>query len=226
MDTIAEFLEAVKAGDRARVEELVALYPEVKRTNEGVSALMLSIYYGKSEITDYLLAQKQNLDIFEAAATGKVGQVISLIDVQPNRVNQFSPDGFTPLGLAAFFGQPEVVKVLLEKGATVNLAANNAQKVAPLHSAVAGKHMSIVEMLIKAGADVNAAQEGGFTPLHGAVENGMVEMIALLLTFGANRDATSANGKTLIMAKMIRIRYKTHVLLFKGGMCEHFYPPT
>lgn len=198
MDTIAEFLEAVKAGDRARVEELVGIYPEVKdaRTNEGVSSLMLSLYYGHQDITEYLLAHKQNLDIFEASALGKLGQVVSLIDAQPNRVNQFSPDGFTPLGLAAFFGQPEVVKALLERGANVNLAANNAQRVAPLHSAVAGRQMNIVEMLLQAGADVNAVQEGGFTPLHGAVENSMVEMIALLLTFGADRELVTSQGKT------------------------------
>ena len=78
-------------------------------------------------------------------------------------------DGFTALHLAAFFGQEEAAKVLLESGAELNLVARNASIiVTPLHSAAAGAHSAIVKLLLEHGADPNASQDGGFTPLHSA----------------------------------------------------------
>ncbi len=50
---------------------------------------------------------------------------------------------------------------------------------------MAGRNAEVVKLLIDAGADVNARQEGGFTPLMAAVQNGDAEIEALLRTAGA-----------------------------------------
>lgn len=104
-------------------------------------------------------------------------------------VDDRSPDGFTALHLAAFFGRPEVAWRLLDRGADPSLWATGGLHVQPLHSAVAGGHESIAAMLVDAGADVNAVQDGGFTPLMGAAQNGLDDTVALLLAHGADPNA-------------------------------------
>ncbi|MFC3918361.1 ankyrin repeat domain-containing protein [Deinococcus metalli] len=79
-------------------------------------------------------------------------------------MNAVSPDGFTPLGLASFFGRAEAAQVLLEAGADVHAVSRNPMQVQPLHSAVAGNHEALARVLVAAGADVNAEQADGFTP--------------------------------------------------------------
>src|SRR6185503_20618238 len=94
------------------------------------------------------------LNIFEAAASGRRDRVAALVDAQPAIVNAYADDGFQPLGLAAFFGHTGVVEFLLGRGAAVNSPSNNAQNVMPLHSAAAGRHLAIVNLLLDRGADV------------------------------------------------------------------------
>ena len=60
-------------------------------------------------------------------------------------MSEYAPDGFTPVALAAFFGQPAAVKALIAAGADVNAAAKNGLKVAALHAAVAGGKLDIVQ---------------------------------------------------------------------------------
>jgi uncharacterized protein len=111
-------------------------------------------------------------------------------------LDQFSVDGFQGLGLAAFFGQVEVVEYLIKSGAKVNIPSSNPMHVQPLHSAVAAHHMQISEMLLEAGANVNAVQQDGYTPLHVAAANGQIEMVQLLLCFGAKKNVHLDDGRT------------------------------
>jgi ankyrin repeat protein len=100
-------------------------------------------------------------------------------------VDDRSADGFTALHLAAFFGQPAVARLLLERGADPNPWASGDLRVQPLHSAVAGDHAEVAEMLVLGGADIDAAQRLGYTPLMGAAQNGMAATVELLLARGA-----------------------------------------
>lgn len=192
------FLEAVKAGNVEEVRPMLKADATLASAKDdaGNSAILLAIYYGRKDIVELLLAHDLDLTIFEAAAAGKLDRVEALAEDDPGRVNAFSHDGFTPIGLAAFFGRVDVVRYLLSTGAEVNAVSKNRMRVMPLHSAVAGRHLSIARMLIEHGADVNVAQQDGFTPLHGAAQNGQEEMVTLLLDRGAQVDAKAADGKT------------------------------
>ena len=194
------FFEAVKRGDLAEVERMISQEPGLlnSRTQAGVSAVLLAIYYGNPAVADLLIDHGAPLDIFESAAAGRLERVKSLLAADPSLVNAYAADGFQALGLAAFLGHEEVVQFLLAQGATVNSPSNNAQRVQPLHSAVAGKHLEIAGQLLSHGAQVNACQSGGFTPLHGAAQNGQVEMLQLLLDHGADAQATSFDGKSAL----------------------------
>ena len=140
--------------------------------------------------------------MFEAAAAGALDRVKAIVDedvdVSADLANAFAQDGFTALGLAAFFGHEDVAAYLLNKGAQVNTASQNRMRVMPLHSAVAGRHIGIARRLLEAGADVNASQADGFVPLHSAAQNGQIDMIELLLAYGANVNTPNDDGKTAL----------------------------
>jgi ankyrin repeat protein len=157
---------------------------------------MLAAYYRQSEVLSVLLAANPPLDLFEATALGKREIAGKLIDDDPSSVAGRSPDGFTPLHLACFFGQRLCAQLLVQKGAGVNAAAENPMKVMPIHSAAAGHHLDIVKLLLKQGADANAQQQGGFTALHAAAMNGDEPMVEALLKASANPRLPADDGKT------------------------------
>jgi ankyrin repeat protein len=119
-----------------------------------------------------------------------------LTERNPTSVNSFSKDGFTALGLAAYFSNEEIVKLLISRGANVNTPAQNGFNVFPIHSAVASGNVNITKMLINAGANVNVMQQAGFTPLHAAAQLGNIELIILLLEHDAEVDVRTEGGKS------------------------------
>jgi hypothetical protein len=198
----AEFLEAVKAGDAARVQQMLDTIPALAgaHAESGESAVLLSVYYGKDEVRDLLLERGAPLDVFEAAAAGVRGKVEEWVKKDAGLARAFAHDGFTPLHLAAFFGRIPVVELLLSRGAPVDEVSRNPSALRPLHSAVAHRQpqvaLEISRAMIAAGADVNATQHGGWMPLHAAALHGNLPLVRLLLEAGAVADAKNDTGQT------------------------------
>ena len=82
------------------------------RDAEGVSALMRARYRSDRGATQALIEAGPDLDLFEAAAFGDLDRLTALLTGGAD-VDAVSADGFTPLHLAAFFGKPEAVTLLL-----------------------------------------------------------------------------------------------------------------
>ena len=195
LDLLEEFIET---GDASALDDLLQANPSLalKQTTLKVSPLLLSCYYKKPELATIILKYVQDINIFEACAVGKFDAVAHLIYLNPNSVNEFSEDGFTPLGLAAYFGHEDITRYLLLKDADPNIASNNGFNVFPLHSAVTADHTMIAKMLLEAGAQVNVAQQSGVTPLHSAAQNGNIELLIVLLEAGAQVNVRMEGGKT------------------------------
>ena len=199
MDT-QTFLKAVKAGSVETVKTALADNTQLAsaRDESGLPVILLASYYGQAAIAQLLADQRNDLDIYEASATGRSERVKELLQRDPSLANAFAADGFQPLGLAAFFGHPEAAQVLLEHGAAVNVASRNSFNVMPLHSAIANRNQAISRMLIEHGADVNARQQEDFTPLMEAAQNGDLETAKLLLQHGADPKPAAAKGQSAL----------------------------
>lgn len=198
MHTNETFLTLIRNGQIEEIRNALAEDPSLANTREpnGNSAVLTAVYNQHPTVARLLVKFGASLDIFEATAVGELDRVKQLIQEDPGDVNAVAPDGFQPLGLAAFFGHLDVARFLIESGAAVDSASHNPLKVMPLHSAAAGSWLDMVRLLLAYGAPVNARQAEGFSPLHSAAQNGSVEIIQELLNAGAEVNARDAESKT------------------------------
>ena len=187
----------ITTADLNSLEDLLTQNPALAktRTSHQVSPLMLSCYYKKPEVTDILLKHLDEINLFEASAAGKFDVVAHLVYSHPDAINFYAEDGFTPLGLACYFGQYEIARYLVLKGADVNMPSNNGFRVYPLHSAAAGNYTQIARMLIENNAQINVKQQAGATALHSAAQNGNIDLLILLLEHGADVNIRMEGGK-------------------------------
>src|SRR5262249_38101135 len=136
----------------ARVDQLLDQHPDLASATapDGLSALMTALYHNQPNIARALLARRPpaSLSIHEAAAVGALPRLQEVLAEDPSTVNAWSVDGFQPLGLAAFFGQPAAVEVLLAAGAEVNTKARHQFGVAAIHAALAGPTPEVARQLV------------------------------------------------------------------------------
>jgi uncharacterized protein len=217
---MTEILELIKTGNNTLLREKMERDPSLalSKTEQGISALQLAAYYRNKEAIDIIRTYHTGLDIFEAAAIGDQDLVLRLAGADSIKLNAYSNDGFTVLGLAAYFGHTELVKSLLTAGADPNIASNNPFKVTPLHSACAISNYDAAEALIKHGADVNAKQMQGVTALHSACHTGQTRLAQLLIDNGADINAAMDNGQTpLFMAEEKEFKETADLIRKYGG---------
>lgn len=196
--TMADLEKLIETGNRQGIFDLLSETPSLalKDTSHGISPILLACYYKKPQIAALIANFAKQINLFEAAALGKFEETAFLTERNPATVNSFSKDGFTAIGLATYFGHEEITKLLISRGADVNIPANNGFNVFPIHSAVAAGNRNLTKMLINAGANVNVMQQAGFTPLHAAAQLGDVELIILLLENDAEVDVRMEGGQS------------------------------
>jgi len=197
------FLKLIQTGATAEVADAVQADPALARwcDAQGVSALLWAVYCGQTLVRDFLvgrmMAEGGALDVFEAAAVGDERQLKALLEAEPELAQSFSGDGWTPLHLAAAFGTPGAVSVLLAAGAPVDAVSRNPQQNQPLHATLAlGKNAETIRLLLAHGAPVNEAQAGGFTPIFSAAIANRRDLAETLLAHGADPHRKSDQGKS------------------------------
>jgi ankyrin repeat protein len=192
-----ELFLAITTGDVDTVRRLVGEDPSLAsaRDGSGLHVVLLALFNQQREVADVLLAADPELGVLEAAGAGRADRLRELLDADPEARDVRTPEGFTPLGLAAFLGGPDTVRVLLERGADPDDDADNKFGVRPVNAAAAAHDHETMRLLLEAGADPDAQQEGGFTPLHEAAHTDDVEMARLLLEHGADATIKAADGR-------------------------------
>jgi len=192
--------EAIRSGDLAQVRFLLSADPALasSRNQTGASALLFSMYTGRSEIRDLLLASGATMGLYEAASAGDLDRVKHFVESNSSLAGSFSPDGFPVFALACFFGHLEIARFLADRGADIHATASNGTGYNALTAAVAAGRTETVQWLLKRGLDPNYRYGAGYTPLLTAAANGHLEILKLLLAHGADPHATTNDGKSAL----------------------------
>jgi ankyrin repeat protein len=193
--------ELLQAGDADGLRRILQQDPAHSEAGDsaGVSLLMHSLYRGRRDLAELIASKKEALDIFEAAALGRLDRLKQCLRDAASAINSRSKDGFTALHFACFFGQPDAARLLIENGAAVDAVATNPTQVMPLHSAASSRNLEAARLLLERGAPVNARQQAGWVPIHAAAQNGDGPMVELLLQHGADPKRVNDQGKTSAM---------------------------
>lgn len=164
----AELFAAMRLGRESIVRQLVLRDAHVAQSRDetGVSAILHCLYEWNLGMLEILLASGPRLDVFEAAALGKLGRLEELLVCTPGLARAWSPDGVTALHLASFYGQEEAVERLLEAGADPSVRARDEAGRTPLEEAVHTGQWNIVRLLSAHGAEADASNNRGGAALH------------------------------------------------------------
>jgi RNA polymerase sigma factor (sigma-70 family) len=201
---VVDLLKAARAGDVERVKALLKADPRllVARDPMGNTALIIASNSGHDALADLLFDAGVEPGLHEAAAIGDTNRVRAALEQHPEHLDTYSPEGFSPLALAAHFGHADVMRLLIDRGADVNRVATHHLAVTPLHAALFGRQVDAALLLIERGADVRLARGGsgwkraGWTPLHYAAGMGFSTLVHPLLDRGADPSRRDEEGKT------------------------------
>lgn len=118
--------------------------------------------------------------IFDLARKGTPSEMISLLNNHPEQVNLISDRGSSPLLLAAYYGNNDVAKVLIDKGAKLNECYSEGSLV---YALIYKNNLELLEIILKKGVNVNDTcqfEQFGY-PVHFALTLQRYEVINLLL---------------------------------------------
>lgn len=198
MTAVSPLLHAIQNRDLAAA--IAALERDASQATTaipgGLSPLMFALYNGAHDIAG-LLRGFRPLDVFEAAAFGDARRVAELIVADAGLLKAFSPDGWTALHLAAFFGSRDATLTLIGLGASLDAVSQNPMKNTPMHAAIAGAGgETLAPLMIALGADAKYVGGSGVTALHLGASRGFEALCKLLLNRGADRLAKTEDGKS------------------------------
>lgn len=179
--------DMLRTGDVEGLRALLAADPSLARSRNGSGTSLLAVahYSGHAEAAGLILPHCGELAPADAIIAGDEAALERALAGGWD-ANDYAPDGFTPLALAAFFGRRAMFERLLPLTSNLDARATNAQRVTALHAATARRQAGMVESLLRAGAQPDLPQAGGFTALHAAAAQGDTAIVAMLLLFGAD----------------------------------------
>eukprot|EP00063_Salmo_salar_P087206 XP_014062041.1 PREDICTED: ankyrin-2-like isoform X2 [Salmo salar] len=173
-------------------------------TEDGFTPLAIALQQGHNQVVSVLLENdtkgKVRLPALHIAARKDDTKSAALLlqndhnaDVQSKMmVNRTTESGFTPLHIAAHYGNVNVSTLLLNRGAAVDFTARNG--ITPLHVASKRGNTNMVRLLLDRGSQIDAKTRDGLTPLHCAARSGHDPAVELLLERGAPMLARTKNG--------------------------------
>lgn len=194
---------ASKNNDKKALEILIPIALINIRDNKGFTAFQYTVANGNVEAARKLLNRgavlgineydpDHNNPIITAVARNDLPMVIELI-TNGARFDVNDKQGNTPLMIAVQKNYPEIVKKLINYGALPNNQDSS------LAIAATKNNLALVQMLIKAGANLNAQNRFGNTALMIALERGFDSIVGAMLEAQADVNIQNSEGKTALM---------------------------
>ncbi|XP_069685178.1 ankyrin repeat domain-containing protein 27-like [Periplaneta americana] len=138
-------------------------------------------------------------------------------------VNACNSDGFTPLHISAMHGRTDVVRLLLDAGAQINVVTRT-RGVTPLHLACQNQRFQAAKLILETGnCDLDIQDSGGNTALHYASFTGNARLVDLILKYGPLLDLKNSNGKTPLNEAEEKMALSV-VRLLRGGKTNSLLP--
>ena len=133
-------------------------------------------------------------ELHDAAKDGSTKRTLALLSSASIDIDQGTPQGFTPLMLAAMLDFSNVVRILLDNGANVSIV--DAEGSTALHRSASLGTLGSMKLLVEAGADLDATDSCGYSTLHLAALQQEPAMMSLLIEAGANPNSGMLNEAT------------------------------
>jgi serine/threonine-protein phosphatase 6 regulatory ankyrin repeat subunit A/serine/threonine-protein phosphatase 6 regulatory ankyrin repeat subunit B len=179
------------------------------KNKKGGTALESAVEFGQIESVKYLVNKGMDLNsknhregnMIHSAAMARRLEMINYLVAEGLDINATDNSGNTPLTYATWSNDVNLISNMIKAGANVNPAkctdvSCDAFRSTPLHNA--RRNPQIIELLLKAKADVNALDDLGETPLQAAVAAGNIQSAKILLKAGSNLDNKNKDGMTAL----------------------------
>ncbi|GFR24112.1 ankyrin-3 [Trichonephila clavata] len=192
--------KAIKREDIHIVKALIDRGVDINATDiNGRTALHMSTVRKHNEIVKLLLKNKANTSIvdcfgltpFYVSIANGMSELYLVEDID---INFTDVDGYTPLHIAATYGDEKLVKYCINKSCNVN--AQCLRGFTALHFAVEDRQLKIVQLLLENGSNINAKAQDGRTALHLAIANNCENIVKILLKSEAERQHDIAHIAT------------------------------
>jgi len=135
--------------------------------------------------------------IFDLARTGSAKEMQKYLNKHPEHINLISEHGASPFLLAAYRGNNEVAKLLLDKGADFNYCYAEGSVI---YALIYKNNMDLLEEILQRGANPNTPcqyEQLGY-PLHFALSLQRIDAVLLLKKYNLNLNIVDPQGRTLL----------------------------
>jgi palmitoyltransferase ZDHHC13/17 len=157
-------------------------------------------------------------ELFNAVRYGLKAQVAAIIEKNPNLINNFDDQGNSCTHWAAKKGDTDMLELLANSGASLNLPTLHDVHMLPIHWAASEGKIKAINFFLERRQDINAQDANGCTPVIIAAQHNRLNCVIFLIKNGADLSLKDVNGDGAIHWAA----YKGYVEMI--GLLAYLYP--